>query len=221
MTISSSSYTVGTQTFATKQSGDVINRVTQTGAASVSITEPEGVDMTREGRRFMLGNNAAITGIAPVQTVQTTAAQWGITNPATNTKTAVFDMLGVWLVSGTAGTTGNVVAVAPFTTPAQTSFTAGLAIANCNPLSTATSALVCKATITITAPTAPVWTPIAQSPSAASAAILSLALVNYEIRGRIILPPGSSLALNVYGAAGSTPLFAPIASWYEVESNNS
>lgn len=219
MTISSSSYDVGTQALATKQTGDVIARVTQTGARSVSITEPEGVDMTREGRRFMLGVNAAITGIAPVQTVQTTAAQWAITNPATNTKTAFFDSLGVWLVSGTAGTTGNVVAVAPFTVPAQTSMTTGLAISNCNPLSTLTSALLCKATVTITAPAAPVWTPVAQTLSSASAAILSLTLVSYEVRGRIILPPGASLGINVYGAAGTTPLFAPIASWYEVESN--
>jgi hypothetical protein len=220
MTISSSSYEVGTTALTTKQTGDVIGRVSQIGARSVSITEPEGMDLTREGRRFMLGTKAAITGIAPVQTVQTTACQWGITNPATNTTTAFFDTIGVWQTAGTGAATGYIVLVTIFATPAQTSFTTGLGIMNCNG-STRTSNLVAKDTITITSPTAPVWVPIAIQQSSVANTIVGLAIANYEIRGRISIPPGFSLGINVSGAAGTSPLYAPIASWVEVESNNS
>ncbi len=197
----------------TQITGTAVESFTQT-AHLRSAPQGYGIDGAQQQHRFSLGVNAAITGIAPVQAVQTTAAQWGLTNPATNTKWMFFDMVGLWLVSGTAGTTGNVVAYTLFQTPAQTSFTTGLAIQN-DSGGSATSALVAKAAVTITLPTAPVWVPLADIPSSASAAILSVSLRHDDLQGRIALPPGWSLGLNAYGAAGSTPLFAPIARWVE------
>lgn len=193
--------------------GTTVESFTQTAHERVAPLG-YGVDGAQQQHRYSLGVNAAITGIAPVQAVQTTAAQWGLTNPSTNTKWMFFDMLGVWLVSGTAGTTGNVVAYTIFTTPAQTSMTTGLAIQN-DSGGSGTSALLAKSAVTITAPAAPVWVPLADIPSSASAAILSVSLRHDDLQGRICLPPGFSVGLNVYGAAGSTPLFAPCARWTE------
>ena len=36
-----------------------------------------------------------------------------------------------------------------------------------------------------------------------------------DIRGKYIIPPGCSLALAVVAPAGTTPLYAPYASWRE------
>lgn len=206
------------QTPQSKQGGATPLSLTETGCLRVSVTEPEGVDYTRNGSRFYLGNNAACTGIAPVQALVTTAAQWAITNPSSSSKAMVFDLLGLWLISGTAGTTGNVCAYSMFTAPAQSGLTAGVAIASCDG-SGNSSLAACKSGVTITTPAAPVWMPISGNESLGSA-VDSLVMVDSEVRGRIILPPGNSLGLAAFGATGTTPLFAPIARWYEVPMTN-
>ncbi len=200
------------------QGGAAVLSMTQLGGLRISASE-EQADFTRAGLRFALGNNAACTGIAPIQALATTAAQWAITNPSTSTKTMFFDMIGLWLISGTAGTTGNVGSFCIFTTTGATSMKAGVAIASCNG-STNTSAALCNSGLTVSVPAAPVWTPFSGNESLGSA-VDSLVLVDQDVRGKIALPPGFSLGLNAAGAAGSTPLFAPIARWYEVASTNS
>ncbi len=203
-------------------------QVNQGGAAPLSMTQlgelrvsggSEGADFTRAGLRFGLGNNAACTGIAPIQALATTAAQWAITNPSTSTKTMYFDMIGLWLISGTAGTTGNVGTYCIYTTTGATSLKSGLAIASCNG-STNTSAAFCNSGLTVSVPAAPIWIPFSGNESLGSA-VDSLVLVDQDVRGKIALPPGYSLGLNAAGAAGSTPLFAPFARWWEVASTNS
>jgi hypothetical protein len=184
----------------------------------VSISEPDGLDMTREGRRFILGIVGAITGIAPIQTLGLQAAAFGLTNTST-TRTLWIDAIGMVLESGTAGTTGNCVYATHFTAPAQAGTYAGLGVVNANGGSTASSSLATGASVTITNPAASVWFPVAWDSQVASA-IGSLALVNQSIGGRICIQPGKSLGLCVVGATGTSPLFAPYMSWVELESTN-
>ena len=138
------------------QGGASTLSMTQTGAVRVAAMEPPHLDYTRNGQRFYLGNNAACTGIAPIQALATTAAQWAITNPATSGKVYVFDTIGLWLISGTAGTTGNVGTYCIYTTTGATSIKSGIAIQNCDG-STAASAALCNSGLTVSVPAAPVW----------------------------------------------------------------
>lgn len=198
-------------------SGAAPIRGTQQKSLAVSITEPDGMDYTRAGKRFFLGRNAAATGIAPVQTQMTTAAQWVIWNTS-STLTMFFDMIGVILDSGVGGATGTTLYVAHFSAPAQTGFATGISAVSANGNSTATSSAAVKSGITITAPAAPTWFPIANVPSAVTPGILGTTVANYEVRGKIAVQPLRGLGFAVAGAAGTTPLFGPVAEWVEVVS---
>ena len=44
--------------------------------------------------------------------------------------------------------------------------------------------------------------------------------MNRDVAGGIAIPPGYGLALSYVGLAGTTPLFAPVAEWFELESDN-
>ncbi len=194
-------------------SGQITARMTQNKALSVSITEEGGHDLTREGKRFILGIVGAITGVAPIQTLGLQVAAFGISNVST-TQTMFFDSIGMVLESGTAGTTGNCVYGTFYTAPVSSGTFAGTAVVNANSGSTASTAIAMEASKTITTPAASTWFPIAWDSQVASA-IGSCSLVNDHIRGRIALQPGKSLGLHVGGAAGSSPLFAPYLSWTE------
>ncbi len=193
--------------------GQITARMTQNKALSVSITEDAGHDLTRDGKRFILGIVGAITGIAPIQTLGLQVAAFGISNVST-TQTMFFDAIGMTLESGTAGTTGNCVYGTFYTAPVSSGTYAGTAVVNANSGSTASTAVAMEASKTITTPAASTWFPIAWESQVASA-IASCSLVNDHIRGRIALQPGKSLGLHVAGATGSSPLFAPYLSWTE------
>ncbi len=187
-----------------------------TGALRTSMVEPEGYELSRAGRRFHLGINATPTGIAPVQAIATTAAQWTIWNSST-TKSLVFESLGVYLASGVAGA-GIVVNVCHFTTPAQTGANATGLSAQSASASTTASVAIIKSAVTITGPALPYWYPIATNVNAATA-VLSTHVVNFDVRGRVIVPPTSGLGIYVASPAGTTPLYVPSASWVELESD--
>lgn len=198
--------------------GQVNVGLSQTGGLRVSTFDAFYMEAVREGRRYGLGPKAAITGIAPAQTIQTTAPQWAIFNLSA-TKTMFFTALGASLTGGTAGATGYSVSYCVYTLPANTAgFDSGLAVQNLSATTAQTSAVTCKSAVTITTPAAPVWCPVAQSPHIGAAASVNLVVGNWQIFGSVAIAPNSGLGLNVYGATGTAPLFAPIAEWIEVES---
>ena len=207
-----------TSGISTQTAGYAVPRITQLSTLAVSITEAEGVDLTRAGVRFAITRSAAVTGIAPVQTQATTAAQWVLWNAST-TKTCFFDMIGVILDSGVGGATGHVVYAADITAPAQTGLATGLAVSNMSGSTTASSSMAIKSAVTVTAPAAPFWYPVASVPSAITPGILGTAVANWDVKGRIAVQPLHGLALYVAGAAGTTPLFGPVAQWVELASN--
>src|SRR5947207_2353188 len=85
-------------------------RLTHQESLAVCAVEPPGFEMTRAGRRFYISyNGTAPTGIATVQVLPTTAAQWVIWN-ADAAKTYFFKALGAMVLSGTPGVGGQLLA---------------------------------------------------------------------------------------------------------------
>src|SRR5271165_1721195 len=186
----------------------IVVRATGTESLAVAQVESDGTEMTRAGRRFFLGRSAGVTGIAPVASQATTAAQWAIWNADTN-RSYVFDHLGVVLVSGTAAA-GVLVDACIFQSPASSGASAtGMTVSSASNGGPSSRAIVTSA-VTIATPTAPNWYNVAKSDST-NTAVLSVAATNYDLRGRIIVPPGQGLGMVVYSGAGTSPLFAPMA----------
>lgn len=204
---------------STSVSGDRAIRMTTQESLAVALVEPPGVEMCRAGKRFLLGNSAAITGIAPVQTLVTTSAQFSLYNTS-DRKTIFFEEIGMYLTSGTPGVGGTLwvcifrlpVVAAPGTayTGTKVSSASGVAAGN----------LVAKASITISEPAAPNWFPIATNSSAnVTAFAASTYLEHRDLQGSIALPPAYGLGMAVVAPAGTSPLFAPFAKWIELDSN--
>lgn len=202
--------------FTSKQSGKIQQRGTEMGSVAGAQVEPPGFEMSRAGKRFILGNSAAITGIAPVQVLPTTAPQFSIWNAST-TKALIFEQIGVYLTAGTPGV-GGILLGCLYTLPASTGSTyAGTAITSASGGSIA-SATIVKTAVTVTTPAAPNWFPLATNPGPnVTAFAASTFLENRLLGGTIIVPPQSGLGLAVVAPAGTTPLFAPFAMWCETD----
>jgi hypothetical protein len=206
--------------------GPVALRATFMESTAVAQVEPPNLEMTRAGRRFLLGNSAAITGIAPVQALPTTTAQWCIWNgePA-NGKSYFFEELLMYLTSGTPGI-GGVLLGCIFQTPAPVGGnTAGISvspaagIAGPSGSSQKSNAIVKSSPSAITTPAAPNWYEIASRSDAYAATAFAgnIFLENRNLQGAIALPPQTGLGLAVVSPAGTTPLYAPMARWIEAE----
>lgn len=203
--------------------GDIRAALRQTYLQSLANAqvEPSGYEMTRAGRRFILGNSAAITGIANVTALPTTAAQWIIWNNSTE-KSLIFEEIGMYNTLGTPGVGGVLLAAiaSVLTVAAGSTNATGAKISNANGGDIATAAVV-VASKTISTPAAPNWFPIAQNNSPNVGAFPGSGnFENRQINGRIIVRPGQGLSLNVIGLAGTTPLWAPFAQWLEYKSDN-
>lgn len=176
------------------------------------------LEASRQGLRFYMGNNAAVTGIAPVQALPTTAAQWVLKN-ASATKTMFLEGLGLFLTSGTPGVGGLLLATLASALSAD--FTAnktGVAMASSSRSATQTTAAVCDSAKTISTPAAPVWFPLATRPDANVTAFAgSTFCENRRIEGKIAIPPGGYLGLALVSPAGTSPLFVPFAEWQEAD----
>jgi hypothetical protein len=198
--------------------GPLDARITHFESLAVGQVEPTGMEMTRAGRRqYLAWNGTGPTGIAPVQTMPTTAAQWAITNNDT-VKTYYFKELGAFPFSGTPGVGGLLLACV-FNLPAQTGFATGVAVASGSNSALGSKAAV-KSGVTITAPALPNWFPVAfNPPGTAGAGVAGTVILNTEVNGRLAVQPGQSLGLAVLALAGTTPLFLPIAEWIEAESD--
>lgn len=208
--------------FVEIQSGNNARPLRMTFAESLAAAqvEPEKLELTRAGKRFALGNSAAITGIANVTALPTTAAQWVLYN-FDEAKTFFFETLGVYLTSGTPGVGGVLLAALvrlPVVAAPETQYT-GVKVSSLSSPGV-TSKLSVKASITVSDPAAPNWFPIAFNNNSNVGAFPGSATIeNREIKGGIALRPGYGLALNVLGLAGTTPLFAPFAEWIELDTD--
>lgn len=185
------------------------------GSLAVAQVEGEGDEASRGGLRYRIGASG-VTGIAPVQALPTTGAQWLLYNPEGSDVNVFIDSIGEWLVSGTAGAGATVLAAlcgaseVPSTRPSVTA--TGLGLVNCNPRSSRASKLLVVASQTLQ--NTPRWSPIAWM-NPAGTVLGQTQMVNDDVRGKICLPPGSGLALAVISPTGTTPLFAPCGTYRE------
>lgn len=185
------------------------------GSLAVAQVEGEGDEASRAGIRFHLQSSGA-TGIAPVQALPTTAAQWLLYNPANSGVNIYIDKLGEWLVSGTAGAGGTVLfglcgsAQLPTTRP--NALAVGIVLANASPTSGRGSRLLVASGQTLAA--SPGWAPLAWM-NPANTVLGQTQMVEQDLRGKIVLPPDSGIALVVISPTGTTPLFAPLAAYRE------
>lgn len=182
------------------------------GAARVAQTEQAGLELSRAGARFYIGQSAALTGIAPVQAMPTTAAQWVIWNTSL-TKSLVFDMAGLYTTAGTAGV-GSTVVAAIIQLPATSTTKSGITIASASGSAKTSDARV-NSGVTVTSPYAPAWHIIARDGST-NTALLNVMAYEQFLEGRLIVPPLRGLALCAIAPTGTTPLYAPMASWAEL-----
>lgn len=192
-----------------------------TGLESIAVAQIEapGDEASRGGLRFR-GSAQGATGIAPVQALPTTAAQWFMFNPSSNRVTAFIDTLGAELTGGTAGTVDASLyftVAGPTNVPAtvQNASKSGVVIQNANPIGAkGASALTINSGVTLQGTNT--WFPIASSvPFGTAAPVGQANCVTRNIDGKIIIPPGCGLGLAVISGAGTTPLFAPFAEWRE------
>lgn len=198
--------------------GPMDARITHQESLATAVVEPVNFEMTRAGRRFFLGISGAVTGIAPVQALPTTAAQWVLWN-LDSSATYFLEELGMMLVSGTPGA-GGVLMGALFQAPAQSgSGAVGLSVQSAS-FGARTSKALVKSVVTLTTPAAPTWFPVASNPSPNVGAFPgSATLERRDLAGAIAIPPGYGLALDVLAPAGTAPLFAPFARWIEQETD--
>lgn len=210
--------------FTPKAAGQQAIRATGTGSLPFDAVLPLCAEMSRAGRRFMLGNIAAITGIAPVTALPTTAATWGLWNAST-TKACFFEEVGVYGTSGTSAAGAQLLACiykAPAAVVGAATYT-GTAITSCSGGGLVSQLLIAEGvTVTGTLNSAsPNWYPLAQSYSTLAAAFPAgtQACEHRNLQGRLVLPPQSGLGLTVLAGTGSSSLFAPFAMWVEVESD--
>lgn len=203
--------------FAQRVAGIMALSLTGNGSLRVAQVEGSEDESTRAGVRFHLSALGA-TGIAPVQALMSTAAQWLIWNPNGNTMTAYIDMLGMHLSSGTAGAGGTFYACpvppkfAPATVPSVS--TANALIQNADPVSGRSSNLICVSAQTLLNAVASNWL-LQGFMSPAQTVLGQTQMENRNINGRLCIPPGCGLALAVISPTGTTPLFTPYASWRE------
>lgn len=209
--------------FLQKVVGPVVASFTNLGSLRIAPVEGEGDEATRAGLRFHM-NASGATGIAPVQALPSTAAQWLIYNPIANPVTAFLDVLGISLATGTAGAGGSVLVVpvppafVPTTVP--TASAANVKIVNANPVSQRASSLIVASAQTLQNAAVGNWLPIGCFMNPAGTILGQTQMDQRDLRGKLCIPPGCGLGLAVISPTGTTPLFTPYASWREYVADN-
>lgn len=199
--------------------GPLDARLTFTESLAVEQVGPPGHEMTRAGRRFGIAyNGTAPTGQAPVQALPTTLAGWVIWN-GDAAKSYSLEMLGELYFSGTA-VAGSQLLACIFQAPVQLGANAtGIVVASHSNGGPASKAII-KSAVTITGPAAGLWLPVAEQLTATLPAQPGqVAVINRNLNGRILLPPGQGLGLSLLSPTGTTPTYLPIAEWIEVETD--
>lgn len=201
--------------FVQRLVGTATTRITGLGSLAVALVEGQFDESVRGGLKYRFGT-VGVTGIAPVQAVPSTAAQWLLWNPNGNGVTQFIDELGMLLLSGTGGAGGtffgaNVPAkFAPTTVPVTNAAT----IVNQNPMSSKASQLIIISGATLQGIGVGAWTPLGFM-NPAGTLVGQTQMENRAINGGIAIPPGTGYALAVVSPTGTTPLFAPYGSYRE------
>ncbi len=193
-------------------------RLTQNESTAISQVEPSGLEMTRAGKRFLLGHNGNTSGITAIQAFPTTATSWVFLNIDTS-KTYFFETIGMYDKGGTPGIGGNCIFAIIYAATGGSN-PVGLLISSASGGNT-TSNLIVKTSMTITGPAAPNWSSIGDISSTNVGAFPGSGnVVNRDIAGRIAIQPGQGLALSLLAPSGTgVPAWTPFAEWIEAETD--
>jgi len=204
--------------FVQRASGALVASITSLMSMRVAQSEGDGDEHTRAGFRF-IGNAVGATGIAPVQTIPSTAAHWLLWNPLGNINSLLIDEIAVTDVSGTAGAGGAfygcLVGPSQGPTTIVTASAANVFVMNCNPVSAKASRALIASGQTLVNTAAGNWFPIGQMNPNGTLLAQTVMFQLPDVRGKYIVPPGCGLAIATISPTGTTPLFAPTFKWRE------
>lgn len=179
---------------------------------AVALTEPEGFEMARSGRRFYGGIQNGATGRAPVTALPTTAAAWVLWNgESAGGPSYCIENLAVVQISGTAAVGGAIMFAITNKAIAAPASATGYATTSASKGGSQSKAIWADG---VTLADAPTWGFLQAN---ANAAIATIGGASVDVKGRIIVPPGYALAINYFSAAGTTPLLGASGIWTEAE----
>lgn len=158
------------------------------------------------GTRFVCGVTAGATYKAPIATIPTTTASWAFYNGESVSGGATFfiERIYAYLKGGTSdGSNGILVGIPSTIQAAAVAAATGTLSGGLN--GGAVPAVMTMGTA-ITLAGTPVWHVVSNGSGPAPAG-LGGAVAVADIDGGIMLPPGFALGLEVWGGAGTSPLF--------------
>jgi hypothetical protein len=157
----------------------------------------------------------AVTGVAPGTALGTTAA-FCLYNPSTSTKNLIVQKLGMGVISGTLG--GGEVNITSDSIAAGAAIPTGTAITprNRNTASANASVATPLTTATVTTTAAKMIGVLCSlTEQVVATTAVNNEIIEKDIDGEIVIPPGSYICLHATAAAGSTPLVVFTATWEE------
>ena len=200
----------------------IVARSTGCESLAVAYVEAEGHELNRAGKQFYTAIGGATTGRVSVVAQVTTAPQWSVWNNDYQ-KSYIITEIGAMITSGilTAGS-GVLIQAALFQAPARVGANTAnvIVVSGSNGGGSSKAIIQSQATaLTITTPASPVYYTVAYADptNLGVSTDPSIAVINRDIRGGIIIPPQNGMAINVYTTATGTPLFVPYVSWVELE----
>ena len=192
-------------------------RLTTKLSVAVAQVESEYAELTRSGRMFTGLGVAA--GAAPVQAIPTTTATHFLYNPDPRKSYVLVD-LGVMVLSGTPAQGVSLWGIVTPLTATLPGAATGSLVGSWSAGGLSSKAIFATAYTIPTPAGNSQWGVIpgqGGQPTFGTPAVAVGQLIQADIRGRIIIPPGKGLGLVVFAGAGTTPLYVPHATWYESE----
>lgn len=194
-------------------SAEKILRMSQHESQVVCLSEPDGWEMSRAGRRFYGGAQNGSTGRAPVQAIPTTAFAWMLWNGEADGGAAyAIDQITVFQLSGTAAVGGVILCALSNEKHASPTAATGYAVSSASKSSRGSKARWAdNGTFAAT----PTWMALLGNGNPATT---TNGGATHENRGRIVIPPGFGLGIHYLSGTGTTPLYLASAIWTELES---
>lgn len=194
-------------------------RLTTKLSVAMAQVESEYAEICRSGRMFT--GIGSTTGTPPAASIPTTAPQAFLWNNDPRKTYTLIDVSAM-ILQGTpsqGATLFGIVSPAPGTGSIPLAGTGSL-IANWSGGGLSSKA-VFAGSLTIPAPAGNAQWGILPgqggNPTYGTPAAGVGQLINADVRGRVMIPPGKGLGISVFAGAGTAPLFIPSATWYEAE----
>ncbi len=194
--------------------GPAALRLTELESLALAQVEPEGFELSRAGRRFFGGGQAAATGSAPVTAMPTTAADFILWNgEPSGGRLYAMEQVAMVMESGTKAV--GAVILGAIVPPQNADITAatGYSTGSANGVRNSSNAIWAE---NVTLDATPVWFGLAGDSGGAAATVGGIVA---ELKGRLVIPPTYGLALSIFSGSGTSPLFLAQAMWAEIEAS--